>query len=79
MAPFAIRPWDHLSEDELWSLATDRRLDAEVRQEALWRWLLPADYGYRWANRRVQRLRAQYLGTERQNAITSLMTVPTIG
>ncbi len=72
-------PWDYLSEDELWVLATDRQLDAGVRDEAMWRWIFPEDYGYRWAKLRVQRLRAQYLGTEQHNRIVSLAIVPSTG
>ncbi len=79
MPAFTIRQWDRLSEDELWDLATDRWLDASLREEAMWRWLFPAEYGYWWANHRVQRLRAQYLGMERNKGIVSLATVPTIG
>ncbi len=62
MSPLSNYRWDRLSEDALWSLATDWRLAAEVRQEAMSRWLFPSDYGYGWARRRVQDLRSRYLG-----------------
>ncbi len=62
--------WERLSEDELWILATDRRLDAGMREEAMWRWLFPDEYGYRWAGHRVQRLRA-LLGLRREKGIAS--------
>ncbi len=74
MAALSISQWDCLTEDALWSLATDWRLTSEVREEAMWRWLFPADYGYRWARSRVQRLRTQYLGTKRSQGLTSLPT-----
>jgi hypothetical protein len=79
MAPLFVRQWNRLSEDELWTLATDRRLTAEIREEAMWRWLFPEEYGYRWANLRVQHLRTHYLGTERETGMTPFVTVPTIG
>ena len=49
--------WDCLTEDMLWKLATDYREYAAVRQEAMQRWLYPADYGYSWAGDRLQAAR----------------------
>ena len=57
----------------------DRRLTAEVREEAMWRWLFPEEYGYRWANLRVQQLRTHYLGTDRGSGLTPFVTIPTVG
>ncbi len=79
MAALAIDQWARLSEDALWNLATDWRLDAEVREEAMWRWLFPDEYGYGWAGHRVQRLRARYWGLQRDKGIASLVTMLTPG
>ena len=79
MTPLSTRQWDHLSEDALWSLATDWRLAPEVREEAMWRWLFPEEYGYRWATLRVQGLRTQFLGTKQNQGMTPLAMVPTAG
>ncbi len=79
MAPLCVRQWNRLSEEALWTLATDRRLPAEVRDEAMWRWLFPEEYGYRWANLRVQQLRTHYLGTDREAGASPFVTIPTVG
>ena len=79
MPSSSIHHWDHLSEDALWSLATDWRLAAEIRQEAMSRWLFPAEYGYSWANRRVQSLRTRCREGERNKRAVTLATVSTIG
>lgn len=49
--------WLNLSEDELWRLANDRACSSTVRQEAMQRWLFPAQFGYSWASERVESAR----------------------
>ncbi len=52
---------DSLSETELWEIATAPCTDPLLRESAMLRFLFPADYGYTWAQQRLDRLRA--LGT----------------
>ena len=49
--------WDCLTEDMLWKIAMDERESGFVRHEAMQRWLYPADYGYSWANERLNTAR----------------------
>ncbi len=72
-------PWEHLTEDALWALATDWRQATEVREEAWDRWLFPEDYGYGWARLRVQQLRTHCLRTESDSGILAFETVPVTG
>jgi hypothetical protein len=65
--PVPVDPWKNVSEDELWSLAMSRNCPQQVREEAMQRWLFPAEYGYTWATERLIRLRqhCQENGTSR--------------
>ncbi len=76
MGKASVYQWERLSEDALWSLATDWRLAAEVRDEAMDRWLFPEDYGYGWAHLRVQQLRMHYLDTKLNQGRTVFETIP---
>ena len=52
-----VDTWKYVSENDLWSLAMNRDCPQQIRQEAMQRWLFPADYGYPWAAERLNRLR----------------------
>lgn len=43
MAITSINDLDNLSDDELWETAANTRISAEVRHEAIQRWLYPED------------------------------------
>jgi hypothetical protein len=54
---FIVYDLDCLSESELWEIAINRYYDSRIRQEAMVRFLFPADYGYTWASERLQSLK----------------------
>jgi hypothetical protein len=59
MNSLLLRRLDDLSEDELWDIVMGHQQPRLMRQAAMERWLFPADYGYMWANERLQRLKEQ--------------------